>query len=182
MKAREQRRRVTTQARMRTNAGWSDVTIGDTSSRGLGVRLSRSSRTPNRGEYVELCRHQQRLVGRVMWQDKDRFGVMLSEPVAVGNLLSSRTSARPGSLERRRQPRPAAAFRPGFNPRLAIVSVGQNSSEASRLTNFAAVAAIACAVACIGAIIAASLATNALSGAMGSAGIAMAGWTQVSID
>jgi len=175
MKAREQRRRVATKARMRTNAGWSDVTISDISSRGMGLR---SSRTPCRGEYIELCRHHHKLVGRVMWQDDDRFGVLLSDAIIVDDLLTSRPSGSRDSKDRRRQPRRGAAFRPGADPRLAIVSVEQNSRHASRLINFAAIVAIAC----IGAGFAATLAASVLSGAMESVEAALATRTELSID
>jgi len=157
MKAREQRKRVTTPARMRTDSGWSDVTIRDISSRGMGLR---SSRAPRRGDYIELCRHHHRLVGRVMWSDGERFGILLSDPIVVDELLSSRPRPRGKADDRRLQPRHAAALR--GDSRVAVVSLAENSRHASRMMNFVAVAAIAC----IGAAFAANLAESVLSQAM----------------
>ena len=157
MKAREHRKCVMTPARMRTDSGWSDVSIRDISSRGMGLR---SSRPPRRGDYIELCRHHHRLVGRVMWSDGECFGILLSEPIVVEELLSSRPGPRREGGERRIQARHAPALR--GNPQLAIISVAQNSRHASRMMNFVAVAAMAC----IGAAFAASVAESVLSEAM----------------
>jgi hypothetical protein len=157
MKAREQRRRVTTRARMRTDSGWSDVTISDVSSRGMGLR---SPRAPRRGDYIELCRHHHKLVARVMWSDGESFGILLSDPIVVEELLSSRPGRRP-EADRRSQPRHAGAQRAAHS-QVAIISLAQNSQHASRMMNFVAVVAIAC----IGAGFAASLAEEVLSQAM----------------
>jgi len=167
MKPREPRKRVKTPARMRTEAGWSDVTIRDISSRGLGLRCSRA---PRRGDYIELCRHHHKLVGRVMWSEGETFGVLLSEPIVVDHLLSS-ACARAKSAERRLRPRAGGSLQQAANQRVALVSMAQSSQHASRLMNFAAVAAIAC----IGAVLAADLASSVLSQAMNavSAGLAL---------
>ncbi len=159
MKAREQRKRVTTPARIRTDSGWADVTIRDISSRGIGLR---SPRAPRRGDYVELCRHHHRLIGRVMWSDGECFGVLLSDAISVNDLLTSRPGRRNAEERRLRPRRSAAALRPGPDPRVAIVSVAQGSQNASRRMHFVAVAAIAG----IGAFLVADLASNVLSQAL----------------
>jgi len=158
MKQREERRRVTTPARMRTDAGWSDVTIRDISSRGVGLR---ASNPPRRGDYVELCRHNHRLVGRIMWSDGERFGVLLSDAIAVEDLLASRAGWRPGAVDRRRRPRHHAAARRLVSPRVAVVSLAARSRHASRLMQFAAIAVCAG----LGALIVAEFASRALGDA-----------------
>jgi hypothetical protein len=144
---------------MRTEAGWSDVTIRDISSRGLGLR---SARAPRRGDYVEVCRHHHKLIGRVMWAEGESFGVMLSDAIVVDDLLSSRPAprgkSRDDSRERRVQSRRGPALG-AAGPQVTVVSMAENSRHAARLMNFVAVAAIAC----IGAAIAASLAGSVLS-------------------
>jgi len=165
MKAREQRKRVTTPARMRTDSGWSDVTIRDISSRGMGLR---SPRAPRRGDYIELCRHQHKLIGRVMWSDGECFGVLLSDTVAVDDVITSRPTRR-HQAERRFRPRHSGALRSSSDPRLAIVSVAQSSQNASRRMHFVAIAAIAC----IGAFFVADLANGILSQAMDAVSVAL---------
>lgn len=159
MKAREPRKRVATQARMRTNAGWSDVVIRDISSRGLGLR---SSRAPARGDYIELGRQQHRLVGRVVWSDGECFGVVLSDAIAVDEVLSSTPAPRRGSEDRRLRPRHRESLRDLQDQRFAVISLAENSRYLSRMMNFVAVAAIAC----MGAALAAELAGSVLSHTM----------------
>ena len=158
MKPREQRQRVTLSAQMRTEAGWTDVTIRDISPHGLGLRCARP---PRRGDYVELCRHHHKLIGRVMWSEGEWFGVRLSEPIVIDDLLSSRP-VRPRAEERRLRARRRGSLHHAHDPRGAIASMEQSSQHASRLMHFAAITAIAC----IGAALAADLAGSLLSQAM----------------
>ena len=91
MKAREKRIHVVLPARMRTQDGWIDVVIRDMSSRGIGLR---SQRAPLRGSYVEVCRLEQKLVGRVVWARGSDFGIILRERIATEQIASDRAPNR----------------------------------------------------------------------------------------
>ena len=65
-------------ARLRDGIGWNDARILNMSSRGL---LLHARQAPGRGSYVEISRGAHRIVGRVVWVGKDRFGVRTQDRI-----------------------------------------------------------------------------------------------------
>ena len=112
MRAREQRRKVMIQARMRSGATWSDACILNLSSRGM---LVRAGQAPGRGSYLEIRRGPHVIVARVVWASSDRFGVQTQDPVPANRLLLDPDKAPTASdsgvpaYERRAAPRSAEA-------------------------------------------------------------------------
>ena len=90
MKQRSERRKLLVSARMRTDAGWSDVAITNASMRGLGLQTADA---PPRGTYVEIRRGQLTINARVVWSNNHRFGVQTQDPVPIAAL-----SAKPGEI------------------------------------------------------------------------------------
>jgi hypothetical protein len=146
---------------MRTNAGWSDMAIRDVSPHGLGLR---SSKAPARGDYVEICRLQHRMVARVVWSDGECFGVVLSDAISVDELLSRKPSPRRSLEDRRMERRRPGALRQVKDAGFAIVRTAENSNHAARIMNFVPIVVAAC----LGAAVAANAASTALSQAMDS--------------
>lgn len=107
MKPREPRRKVLVSARLRDGLGWTSARILNVSSRGL---LLRSPRAPRRGAYVEVCHGPHRIVARVMWVNRDRFGVHTQDCVAVDAIaggpeaVGESGGAIPDSRPKRREP------------------------------------------------------------------------------
>jgi hypothetical protein len=89
LKTREDRKRVVIKARMRTDEGWDDVVIRNLSSRGVGLQ---SKRPPQRGNYVEIYRLDQRLIGRVAWSNGPDFGIVLRDRIAVESLVAGQSA------------------------------------------------------------------------------------------
>jgi hypothetical protein len=61
-RAREERRTIFLKARLRTDAGWSAVSIGNISLRGL---MFRAQTPPPRGSFIEIRHRSTTIVGRV---------------------------------------------------------------------------------------------------------------------
>ena len=139
LKPREDRRPVSVRARLRTEAGWSDVTIGNVSSRGL---LLRCVSPPPQRAYIEVRHQGVCIVGRIVWTSGGHCGVRAQDRIDVAGLLSpaSRPS-KPVANDRRAASRPTD--RPGRPP---PAERAEASRRFSRLFDFAAVAlAVTCA-------------------------------------
>lgn len=78
---------------MRVGAAWSDVCLLNLSSRGA---LAQSAIAPPKGAYLEVRRGSHVIVARVMWAEKDRFGICTQDPIRVDQLISDPD----GSLQR----------------------------------------------------------------------------------
>jgi hypothetical protein len=99
-KPREERRTISLNARLRSDDGWRDVTIGNVSSRGL---MLRGSTLPQRGTFIEVRHQDLCIVGRVVWSQGLRAGVRTQEFVDVPMLIGSPTARiRKAGLEKRR--------------------------------------------------------------------------------
>jgi len=83
-KPREPRQKVHLRARMRSNSGWSDIVIGNSSSRGLMLRCTKA---PAKGTYIEVRRSDMCVVGRVVWSDGHRCGVRTQDHVQNASSL-----------------------------------------------------------------------------------------------
>jgi hypothetical protein len=102
---REQRRTVALTARLRSNQGWFDVTIGNVSSRGM---LLRGSTLPSMGEFIEVRQQSVSVIGRVVWSHGANCGIRTQDAVDISSLLSTSVTRRTtAKRERRRAPRPA---------------------------------------------------------------------------
>ena len=103
LKPREERRKTYLRARLRTDRGWSDVTIGNVSSRGLLIQCM----TPlPRNSFIEVRHRNQCIVGRIVWTHGAKCGVRTQDLVDIAGLLSQAPQKRrePGE-ERRAAPR-----------------------------------------------------------------------------
>jgi hypothetical protein len=78
LKARAPRKKVQLHGRMRTDYDWIDLSIRDLSKRGL---MAEAENPPKRGHYIEIRRFDQVLVGRVVWQNGKKFGVVLADQI-----------------------------------------------------------------------------------------------------
>jgi hypothetical protein len=106
MRAREQRRKVRFNARMRHDQTWSDVVIRDLSSRGM---LLSTATPPPPGAYLEICGPATSIVVRTVWVDDQRFGVRSQDRIDVEAALSSgRLRAEDPPLAAMRLPLPPA--------------------------------------------------------------------------
>jgi hypothetical protein len=85
LKPREERRKVFVRARMRGEHGWSDVTIGNVSSRGLMVDCGEPQR---RNSFVEVRHRNVCIVGRIVWVGGSRCGVRTQDAIDLDELLS----------------------------------------------------------------------------------------------
>jgi hypothetical protein len=140
LRAREERRTVVLQARLRGERGWGDACILNLSSRGL---LVYSTTTVRPGNFVELCRGEQVIVARVVWRNSRRIGLCAREPLAIEAVISGGRSLLafgPGTgkieLERRRRQRePGKARLLGrFIEFAAVVAVGSLLAGAAYAT------------------------------------------------
>lgn len=112
MKKREPRRKVLVRARMRSGADWHDVIIHNMSSRGLLA----TSKVPCRaGTVIELRRVHHVIVGRVVWEKDQWFGVRTQDRMDIDAIVEARPPAfKPGSEpaasdDRRAAPRKVTA-------------------------------------------------------------------------
>src|SRR3569623_2056164 len=114
LKPREERRNSLLHARLRSDAGWSDVTIGNVSSRGM---MLHSASGLQRNAFVEVRHRGVCVVGRVVWSPGVKYGVRTQDVVDVPALLSPMPTKRPRPGEdRRRAPRRSAPRLPGASP------------------------------------------------------------------
>jgi hypothetical protein len=72
---------------MRAGLAWVDVCLLNVSSKGL---LAQTAAPPCKGSYIEVRRGRSTIVARVVWTDKERFGVCTQDPVPVDELLRDR--------------------------------------------------------------------------------------------
>ena len=114
LKPREERRKTLLHARLRSDAGWSDVTIGNVSSRGMMLHCASGLQ---RNAFVEVRHRGVCVVGRVVWSHGVKYGVRTQDVVDVPALLSPMPAKRPRPGEdRRRAPRRSAPRLPGTSP------------------------------------------------------------------
>jgi len=99
VRARDPRRKVLIDARLRQDCGWTDARILNISRRGLMVRATRA---PARGTYVEICRGAHRIVARVVWVDKDRFGARTQDAIPVDAVVNGEAPPLPQPANDRR--------------------------------------------------------------------------------
>jgi hypothetical protein len=114
LRQRETRQKVTIRARLRSESGWSDVVIGNVSSRGLMLRCGEP---PQQRAFIEVRHQNVVIVGRIVWTSGLQCGVRTQDEVDIPSLVSSRPSkARKPGKDRRAAPR-AAPRRPTPNER-----------------------------------------------------------------
>ena len=126
VKPREERRTTFLRARIRTEHGWSDVTIGNVSSRGL---MLQATTTLQRNCFIEVRHGNACIVGRIVWARGVKCGVRTQDAVDVAALLSHAPAkrAKPGQ-ERRSAPRqPEARKRP------AAAEIAESSRRFARV-------------------------------------------------
>lgn len=111
---RERRIPVSIKARLKSDIGWGDTRICNVSSRGMMVKYSPP---PPLGSYVEICRGEFSVVGRVRWIATDCFGLRALECIDIGQLENPRKVVIPMPGDRRRWPR-HAPIRPARQPDL----------------------------------------------------------------
>ena len=136
MKAREPRRKVLIDARLRHERGWADARILDLSSRGL---MARSPHAPARGTYVEICRGAHRIVARVIWVRGGRFGARSQDVISL-DAPAGHDPALPGPANFNKDRR--STRREGRS-----AERHERSRRWSRRAEFLAVAALGCAAA-----------------------------------
>jgi hypothetical protein len=110
LKPREERRKTFLRARLRSDAGWSDVTIGNVSSRGMLLHCASGLR---RNAFIELRHRGACIVGRIVCSHGMKCGVRTQDAIDVPALLAQAPAkaARRG-LERRASPPRAAPRSP----------------------------------------------------------------------
>ena len=84
-KAREERRTILPRVRLRADAGWSEVTIVNVSSRGL---MFRCPSPPERGSFIEIRHRGASIVGRVAWSRGSRCGIRTQDRLDIQELLA----------------------------------------------------------------------------------------------
>lgn len=113
MNAREPRRNVVINSRMRCGATWRDASILNMSSRGLGLH---ALAPPKRGSYVEVRRGAHVIIACVVWVNGSRFGVRTQDVVPIDAVInqpesSSGFSEHPPASEARGERRSTARSR-----------------------------------------------------------------------
>ena len=112
-KRRYTRRKVLIPARMKHDAGWSDVCIRDISTRGM---LVQGAAPPKRGAYVELRRSAHVIVAKVTWVQERQFGLSTQDALPIESIINpeaagfgrSQAAGAAVQVERRAAPRSAA--------------------------------------------------------------------------
>jgi hypothetical protein len=131
-KQRETRQVVFLNARLRTDEGWSDVTICNLSARGL---MAKCAKPPPKGAFVEVRRGGSCIVGQVRWSHGLRFGLRSQDRIDTAALHEDpkRTGRR---YERRETERP-----PQRKPTRPPALVEERSRNLARYLDWAALAA-----------------------------------------
>lgn len=130
-KPREERKTVFVRARLRTDQGWSDVTIGNVSSRGLMLQSTAALR---RNEFIEVRYHHVTIVGRIVWSGGTRCGVRTQDCIDLAALLA-RAPAKPRKADQERRSAPRSVpVRP------AAVAIAEKSRRRARVFDWAVVA------------------------------------------
>ncbi len=86
MRQREDRIPVSLEARMRTEAGWTDIVIRNVSPRGM---LVKAETPPPAGAYVEIRCARLAVVGRAVWAKRNMIGIRLQDRLQMDALLGS---------------------------------------------------------------------------------------------
>ena len=102
---REARKPVRLQAKIRNDEGWRDAVIGNVSSRGLMLKCTRA---PAKGTFIELRFRSTSIVGRVVWSEANRCGVLTQDKLNFQHLGSPacRSGASSGGKVRPTRPQP----------------------------------------------------------------------------
>ena len=100
--SRTSRRTVFVKAQMRDDLDWAEIGIGNISNTGMMVKCSHP---PTIGAEVEIRRRSVRIIGRVMWTSRSRFGLQSNEPIDVETLLQG-AGLQPKQAETSRPPKP----------------------------------------------------------------------------
>lgn len=125
-------------ARMRSEQGWSDVTIANASSRGL---MLQSTAPLQRNAFIEVRHGSVCIVGRIVWSSGPKCGVRTQDPVDVGVLLSpAPDKGHPTQAERRSAPRPSEKRRPPAD------ELAESSSRFARAFDWIVMTLLACGV------------------------------------
>jgi hypothetical protein len=161
-KPREERKTILVGARLRTERGWSDVTIANASSRGL---MLQSVAPLERNEFIEIRYRQTCIVGRIVWTGGARCGVRTQDAVDVAALLSHAPSKKRKPGTERRAAARLAASRP------AAERTAEESRRLARAFDWAVVALCGSAAASF----AARIAYAALEAPLLQVGVALAG-------
>ena len=144
LKPREDRRPISVPARLRSETGWSDVTIGNVSSRGMMLRCVAP---PPQRAYIEVRHQGVCIVGQIVWINGARCGVRTQDLVDVAGLLSQggRRARHPANDRR-------GASRPVEPPRApSPAERAEASRRFARLFDFAVIAAAATGAAALAA-------------------------------
>ncbi len=89
LRKRSPRKKVRLSGRMRADYDWIDLSIRDISKKGL---MAESADPPDRGHYIEIRRFEQILIGRVVWRNGNRFGVMLSDEIDFDAVIEGKAN------------------------------------------------------------------------------------------
>ena len=133
VRRKEPRRKVLIEARLRDGTDWDSVHITDVSPRGLGMRAPRA---PQRGSYIEVCRGPHRIIARVVWAERESFGVQAQDVIAFDAIAASAEAAPQPANDRRLKPREPS-----------LDEQEQGSRRWSRRLEFAALTLFACSAA-----------------------------------
>ena len=113
MRAREQRRKVLIQAKIRAGGLPVDACIRDISTKGLMIQ---AKVPPPRGTYVEIVTASHTIVGRVVWGRDMRFGISTRDKLHIDMIVGERRGpATPAEPD----PRLTCAFTRPPPPRVA---------------------------------------------------------------
>lgn len=80
LKRRDPRKPVRIDGRLRRNYDWVDLRIRNLSTKGL---MAEAKNPPGRGHYIEIRRHDQIMVGQVVWQIGEKFGARLAQEIDI---------------------------------------------------------------------------------------------------
>ncbi len=127
LRKREPRRRVMVRARMRSGADWHDVIILNMSSRGL---LATSKVDCRPGTVIELRRIHHIIVGRVVWEKDQYFGIRTQDKLDIDAIVEAKPPAfKPGTAGAE-----MGEDRRGANRRITAVSVTEREARSRRFS------------------------------------------------
>ncbi|MGR6327453.1 PilZ domain-containing protein [Sphingomonas sp. XXL09] len=154
IKQREPRRKVLVRARMRSGTEWHDVIIHNMSSRGL---LATSKVPCKTGTVIELRRVHHVIVGRVVWEKDQYFGVRTQDRLDVDAIVDAKPPAfKPGSEPTRDDERRSAPRR------ITAASIAEREARSRRFSSVFQFAILG-AAACLGAALVAERVGHVLS-------------------
>jgi hypothetical protein len=136
-KQRETRQVIYLNARLRSDGGWTNITICNVSSRGL---MGRCNNPPAKGAFVEIRRGASCVVGHVRWSQGIRFGLRSQDRICVAALLDERPEKVSG-IERRAAERAADQARAKASP----AQRNERSRQLASLLEWCAISATAMA-------------------------------------